>query len=180
MSATEDIVRFYVKENEHLQKELSKAQEKIAMLQSEVDYLNEFRQPKGQSGCLQEGQELDLYPDERREVLLDVIKEARKGISEGSRRACIVDDFLRNNPSRGEPKKRAKEFKEILKGYRGLDEATRRKLRDLGVVAKDQHRKHYLLKYYGDGRFLVTMTATGGDAGRGGKNLAADMIRKFL
>lgn len=180
MSAEEDIIRFYVKENQKLQDDLAKAQQQIAILQGEVDYLKEFQHGKRRNERLQEGQEKDLYPNERREVLLDVMREARKGISNGSRRACIVDDFLQNNPSRGEPKRRARELKEILKGYRGLDEATRRKLRELGVIAKDQHRKHYLLKYFGDGRFLVTMTATGSDAGRGGKNLAADMIRKFL
>lgn len=179
MAAEEDIVRFYAQENQNLQDRLLQAQEQIEILRVELEKMRR-RQRCGRTEIVQEGQEQDLYPDERREVLLDVVREARKNIADGSRRACIVDDFLQNNPTRGEPRRRAKAFKDVLKGYRGLDESTRRKLRELGVTAKEQHRKHYMLRYFGDSRFLVTMTASGSDSGRGGKNLAADMIRKFL
>lgn len=178
MSAEEEIVRFYSKENEQLQRQLAEAQEKIAILQGQLNHIRKRKNTSTEQ--MQKCREHDLYPGERREILLDVLREARKQIPDDSRRACIIDDFLQHHPTHEEPKRRAKELKDILKGYRGLDDSLRRKLRELGITTKDQHRKHYMLHYYNDPRFAITMTASGSDVGRGGKNLAADMIRKFL
>ena len=134
----------------------------------------------GSSAILNDGQERDFYPSERHEILVDVLQDARKGLKDGSRRADVIDDLLAANPTNGEPKKRASQVKVILKGYRGMDEGIRKKLRALGITGNEQHRKHFLLSYFDDPRYTVTMTATGSDSGRGGKNLAGDMIRLFF
>lgn len=179
MNQEQLFLKFYAQENQNLQTELAKARSQLALAQMKLKMLQ--AQPQAAPSLFADGKEHDFYPYERREVLLDVLKNARKTIPDKTRRAAIVDDFLRTHPYAGEPGKRAKALKTILKGYRGLDDHNiRRKLRKLGFTTKDQHRKHWLLTYGDDPRFSISMTATGSDAGRGGKNLAADMIRRFL
>ena len=50
-------------------------------------------------GLISRGQEADLYPNEVREILMDVLKAARSNIvKDGTRRADVVDDILKANP----------------------------------------------------------------------------------
>lgn len=175
----QEAITAYAEEVGRLESQLADAEAEIASLREMLKAAKKTGAVAG-SELLEPGKEPDLYPNERHEILVDVLKGARRGLPDGSRRADVLDDLLAANPTTGEPEKRAKEIKVVLKGYRGLDEATKRKLRDLGITAKDQHRKHFMLRYYDDPRYFVTMTASGSDAGRGGKNLAADMIKKFF
>lgn len=179
MKSTQEIVMSYARRIEELE-------EKASALAAENEALKKMLQEarhngaSGSSTILNEGKEKDFYPSERHEILVDVLQEARKGLKNGSRRADVIDDLLAANPVSGEPKKRASQVKVILKGYRGMDEGIRKKLRALGITGNEQHRKHFLLTYFDDPRYTVTMTATGSDSGRGGKNLAGDMVRLFF
>lgn len=179
MKSTQEIVMEYAQRIEELE-------EKSAALEAENEALKKMlgkakqAGASGSSSILNDGREKDFYPSERHEILVDVLKDARKGLKNGSRRADVIDDLLAANPVAGEPKKRASQVKVILKGYRGFDESIRKKLRALGITGNEQHRKHFLLTYFDDPRYSVTMTATGSDSGRGGKNLAGDMIRLFF
>ena len=56
------------------------------------------------STVLNAGAEVELYPDEIHEVLVDVIKDARRNILDGNRRADIIDDILQHNPVQGDRK----------------------------------------------------------------------------
>ena len=132
------------------------------------------------SELLSAGKEKDLYPGERHEILMDILKSVRKDMKDGTRRADILDDLIKANPVSGEPKRRSEAVKVALKGYRGLDDNTKRKLAVLGIEGNEKHSKHYILRYYGDSRYMVTMTASGSDAGRGGLNLASDVVRNFF
>ena len=128
---------------------------------------------------LNAGAEAELYPDEIHEVLVNVIKNARRNIPDGSRRADIIDDILKHNPVQGIPDQKMKTLKVALKGYRVMDKTTKRKLEELGIDVEAQKRTHYRLRYYGDPRYYATMAASGSDA-RAGNNLAAELINKFF
>lgn len=126
------------------------------------------------------GKENDLYPNEIYEVLIDLLQEVRSQVKTGTRRADIIDDLLSANSSKGIPKQKAREIKDILKGYKALDAATRRKLSDIGIDVSEEQRKHYKLRYYGDTRYNASMPCSGSDRESGGKNLAAELIKKFF
>ena len=90
--------------------------------------------------------EVELYPGEKMEILVEVVRDARYRLLEGSRRADIIDDFLRGNPTRNLPAQKGEKLKKILKGYKVLDAATRSKLEDLGIDI-EVTKKHYKLRY---------------------------------
>lgn len=160
---------------QELEERLARSEARVTVLQKRLDHLQGERTPSGIAACAEQ----DFYPDERREVLLDVLKLARRGILDGTRRACIVDDFLLHNPARGEPERRRRLLKDALKGWRKLDGGVKKCLRQFGVSWHLHPSKHNKF-YYGDMRFYVTAPSSGGDASRGGKNLAAQMIRQFF
>lgn len=167
-------------------RKIDELQAKKEMLQAEKESLERRLQDHSAAGkysgneLLHGGKECDLYPGEIHEILVSLLKEARKGVPEGSRRADLLEDLLKHNPVEGVPGKKAQALKNALKGYTDLDASLRRKLENLGIDVAEQGRKHYKLKYYGDDRYTATMACTGSDAGRGGRNLAAGIIQKFF
>ena len=175
----EEMMAYYDRKIDDLQAENE-------ILQAEKEALERRLQDHSMAGkatgneLLQPGEECDLYPREIREILVAVLRDARKGVPQGSRRADILDDLLAHNEVKDVPDKKAKALKNALKGYTDLDSSLRRKLEDLGIDVAEQGRKHYKLKYYGDDRYSASMACTGGDAGRGGRNLAAELIQKFF
>ncbi|WP_418249146.1 hypothetical protein [Dialister succinatiphilus] len=179
MKSSEEVVMAYVRQLEDMEEEVSRLLSENRILKGRLEGARRAGTPTD-SELLASGKEKDLYPGERHEILLDILKSVRKDMKNGTRRADILDDLIKANPVSGEPKRRSEAVKVALKGYRGLDDNIKRKLAALGIEANEKHRKHYLLKYYGDPRYFVTMTATGSDAGRGGMNLASDMIRNFF
>ena len=179
MKSSEEVVMEYVRQLEAMEEEVSKLLSENRMLKGRLEGARKAGTPTD-SELLAAGEEKDLYPGERHGILMDILKSARKDMKKGTRRADILDDLIRTNPVSGEPKRRAEAVKVALKGYRGLDENTKRKLGVLGIEGNEKHSKHYLLRYYGDSRYMVTMTASGSDAGRGGLNLASDIIRNFF
>lgn len=175
MKSSEEVVMAYVRQLEAMEEEVSKLLSENRILKGRLEGARKAGTPTD-SKLLAAGEEKDLYPGERHEILMDILKSARKDMKKGTRRADILDDLIHANPVSGEPKRRS----EAVKGYRGLDENTKRKLGVLGIEGNEKHSKHYLLRYYGDSRYMVTMTASGSDAGRGGLNLASDIIRNFF
>lgn len=143
--------------------------------------LSHARMKTAENGSLLvRGRENDLYPNEIYEVLIDLLQEVRSQVKTGTRRADILDDLLSANSSDGIPQKKARELKDILKGYKALDAATRRKLNDIGIDVSEQQKKHYKLRYYGDTRYNASMPCSGSDRESGGRNLAAELIKKFF
>lgn len=175
----EEMMAYYDRKIDDLQAEKE-------ILQAEKESLERRLQDHSAAGkfsgneLLHAGKECDLYPGEIHEILMDMLKAARRSVPEGSRRADILEDLLRHNPVEDVPGRKTQSLKNALKGYTDLDASLRRKLEDLGIDVTEQGRKHYKLKYYGDDRYTATMACTGGDAGRGGRNLAAELIQKFF
>ena len=171
---------------EYYDRKIDELQAENEMLLAEKEALERRLQDHSAAGkaagndLLRAGEECDLYPQEIREILVDVLRDARKGVPNGSRRANILDDLLGHNEVEGSPGRKAQALKNALKGYTDLDSSLRRKLEDLGIDVAEQGRKHYKLRYYGDDRYTASMACTGSDAGRGGRNLAAELIQKFF
>lgn len=179
MKSSEEVVMAYVRQLEEMEEEVSRLLSENRILKGRLEGARRTGTPID-SELLSAGKEKDLYPGERHEILMDILKSVRKDMKDGTRRADILDDLINANPVSGEPKRRSEAVKVALKGYRGLDDNTKRKLAVLGIEGNEKHSKHYILRYYGDSRYMVTMTASGSDAGRGGLNLASDVVRNFF
>ena len=58
--------------------------------------------------------------------------------------------------------------------------ALRRKLADLGIDVAEKTNRHWKVRYYGDPRYSGVIPCSGSDGFRGGRNLAADLIKRFF
>jgi hypothetical protein len=155
------------------------------ILQEENDNLKKMLNCQTQasnnsSEFIAQGKEKNLYPNEKKEIILDILKTAReKFIIDGTRRADVVDDILKNNPISDAPKRRARDFQVALKGYNSLDDSLRKKLNEMGLMIPVNIKNHHKATYYGDNRYKISFAATCSD-GRGGDNIAKEIIRRFL
>ena len=116
------------------------------------------------------GDEHDFYPGEVKDLILETLSEAVKGLQKGTRRADVVDDIIENNDYQQLSVEKAEEIKRLLKNYDGMSAKTRLALKDLGFEITEEG-KHYKLTYYGDGRYQTTYSKTPSDV-RTGKNCA--------
>lgn len=73
---------------------------------------------------------------------------------------------------------RATDLKVLLKGFKCVTAPMKRSLQDLGFEFRES-TKHYKLVYYGDDRYIATLSKTPSDA-RSGMNLASSMIKTML
>ena len=124
--------------------------------------------------------EYDIYPDERKEFIIAAIKEVRKTVKDGSRRANVYDDLINNNPVANTAEKRADKIKSLLKGYRIMNAKIKKELADIDISVDKAGGNHLRLQYGHDDRYTYTIPATGSDGNRGGKQATADITRKFF
>ncbi len=176
----QELMTYYDNTIDMLKVDLEILKEENERLQKIIDERARGQTVSVSNGLISRGQEADLYPNEVREILIDVLKAARASIvKDGTRRADVVDDILKANPVEGTPHIRAKALQAAFKGYVTMDNSVRKKLSDLGITSSAKISNHHKAVYYGDDRYKVSVSASCSDR-RGGDNTAAEMIRKFL
>lgn len=176
----QDLMTYYDNTIDLLQVDIDILKEENERLQKIIDEHARGQTVSVDKGLISRGQEADLYPNEVREILMDVLKSARTNIvKDGTRRADVLDDIIKANPVEGAPGTRAKALQAAFKGYVTMDNSVRKKLSDLGITSSVKISSHHKAVYYGDERYKVSVSASCSDR-RGGDNTAAEMIRKFL
>ncbi len=101
----------------------------------------------------------EVFPGEVRELVLDVLTEARAAARQSGRerRAAVLDDVLSANLSTGELERRRVELKQVLKDAGSFNNAhTLAELRELGFKCISG-RKHWKLEY-GNVRMPIAKT----------------------
>lgn len=123
------------------------------------------------------GKEKELYPDEIKDIVLDILAEYLKQVPSGTgyRRKDIVADLLRENSPGGMMAEKSTAVKTTLSGYSGLTAKVRSGLQDIGFSISEG--KHYELQFYEDARYAFTMAKTPSDI-NGIKNLIAEIQKK--
>ena len=176
-------------ENDQLYEEfgdqLTKMEETNAKLNSEIQRLTAEVQglrlkmvDKGQTPILLSGEEKEFYSGEIKEIVLEILDEYLKNCYEGSRREHVIRDLLENNEFMHLPEKRREILKKALKGYRTLNGSLKSDLEALGIEITSDG-KHYKWSYFGDSRYVATVSKTSSD-GRAGMNMAATMEKLML
>lgn len=125
------------------------------------------------------GSEKDLYDGEIKDMIISSLREYReKYVKSETRRADVLDDFLKANPSSGICKKKAEEFESELKDFdNGSSPKSMDKLRKLGFDVKVGN--HLKLKWCNDNRYVSTASLTPSD-GNGYKVLTKKLVEKCL
>lgn len=127
---------------------------------------------------LYQGAEEEFYPDEIKDMILEILEEALKNTEEMSRRRDILEDIAANNEYQHLAEKKKQRIKTIFKGYKSLTGVLRQELLDMGFTITEDG-KHYKLTYHGDPRYMITIAKTPSD-GRAGTNNAAIICRKLF
>ncbi|MFV0364674.1 MAG: hypothetical protein ACK5LL_16515 [Suipraeoptans sp.] len=151
----------------------SKLNGEIQRLTAEVQGLRLKMADKGQVPMLLSGEEKEFYSGEIKEIVLEILDDYLKTCYEGSRREHVISDLIENNEFMHLPEKRKETLKKALKGYRTLNGSLKSDLEALGFEITSDG-KHYKWSYFGDNRYVATVSKTSSD-GRAGMNMAATM-----
>lgn len=163
------------KQWEDISRENSRLNSENARLARENERFRECGVP-----LIMRGSENDLYPDEQREIVMDILREQmRVSLGEGTRRADIVGSIINANPTQGTPEKNKQIIKRALDGYKAFETASILKaLKETGIEIIE-HTGHYKIALEGDHRYVCEAAATCSD-NRGGKNLIAEINKKMF
>ncbi len=167
MEGVDDEIQRY----RHQIEELTRANE---ALQYENQGLKIKLDARDEIPVLFQGDEVELYPGEIRDLLLAMLSEALRGTAPKSRRADIARDIIDRNDYQGISEAKAEKVKKLFRNYDGMTGKVRQELKDLGFDITEDG-KHYKMTYYGDSRYQVTFSKTPSDV-RSGKNSAQQTI----
>lgn len=124
------------------------------------------------------GDEQEMYPDEHREIVLDILQDYLQSNPARLRRKDVIEDILKANQPKGEPKRRQRLISVVLSGYKTMKPSIERVLKDLGIQLVS-NSKHWKLRLGGDVRYKTVLPCSGSDR-RGGVNAASDIKRDFF
>lgn len=162
--------------NNELNIELSRLRAENARLAYENERLRQNGRP-----IIIYGDEEDIYTDEQREIIMEILSEYRKkNISADTRRADIIDSVIKANPVKGTPARYREMIKKAVGGYTDFDTPQIRKALDETGIEIINHTGHYKIALNGDHRYICEAAATCSDSGRGGKNLISEINKKMF
>ncbi len=161
--------------NNELNREIGRLRAENARLMNENERMRENGRP-----LIMYGKEEDLYADEQREIIMEIISDYRKNTADDTRRADIIDSVVKANPVKGIPEKNKKIIKQAIDGYTNFDTTKiNQALAEVGIEII-AHGKHYKIALNGDHRYVCEAAATCSDSGRGGKNLVSEINKKMF
>lgn len=122
--------------------------------------------------------EKDLYPEERKEVILKVLQKEYDTMKDDvnlsrSRKCDVLKDVVTHNPFRGEDGRITKVIKEAFNDGTLTKEGIGL-LRSVDIVATKDSGGHYKLVMAGDDRYQGIYSSTTSDKGRACKNFVSD------
>jgi len=173
-SSLDDFITAFDSEAKAKDELLATAEKEIARLTEELGNTR-----KRQSNmALVPGNERDLYPGERKDIVVEALNAFMGQVRTDTRRYHILQDLLAFNKADGGAEEIASQLRNILHAYESLDARTRSGLEQLGFIITADG-KHYKAVFKNDRRYVFSFSRTPGDH-RAGKNLASDIIKKLF
>ena len=172
-----DILQNFDNENLKLQKQIEDLTKANEALQAENQGLKTKLDSMSALPLLTMGDEPDLYPGEIKDLILMTLSETVRNLQDG-RRKDVFKDIIANNDYQKLSLKKKEDIKRVLKTYSGMDAKTRSVLEHAGfnISTEGGHPK---LVYYGDERYMTTLSSTPSE-GRGGKNNASELCNTIF
>ena len=174
----EDLLYAFDDDMQRLQRQVAELTRVNESLQYENQGLRARLDASDAVPVLNMGDENELYTGEIKDLLLAVLSEAKKNMTEDMRRYDVLKDIILSNDYQHLSEDRAEQLKRLLKNYDGMTPRLRSELERLGFMITDDG-KHYKLTYYGDGRYQTAFSKTPSDV-RSGKNGAQEILRRMM
>lgn len=121
--------------------------------------------------------ENDFYDSERKDIILDILKNVNN-IHDKSRRYHLWQDVIKNNASTGRREALKNEIQALFTGYRTMTVQIEKALDDMGFEIISE-KNHYKIRFREDNRYVVTFSKTASDH-RAGKNIATEICKLLL
>ncbi len=132
---------------------------------------------KGTGSLLNVGDEIELYPGEMSDYVLEAIRQALNTSKPDGRKAAIYQDLLKANQQTGEIEKRTALIKSAILSGESLDKQMG-ELKNAGFILTSDH-KHYKLVYGNDPRYTFSFAKTPSDY-RAAKNNVSIILSKLF
>ncbi|HDD8572043.1 TPA: hypothetical protein PBO53_004596, partial [Escherichia coli] len=131
---TRELMALYEADNVAKDDQIEDLKHKISSLEHRVRTLQSQASAQG-SIVLNAGEETDFFDGEIKNIIIDALKTAIKNKNEFGRSYHILSSLIANNEYNKETESRRQLLKRTLTGYRSMDSATQRNLKDLGFSA---------------------------------------------
>ena len=160
-----------------LQEKCDTLTRQLFAVESERDlYRSRFEDCNSNHCFYKAGDEPELYPSERSDLLFSILSQVRSKYPEGSRPYVLIESMLDANPRVGTCEKMLASVTKAFSNGGKLNSAGKSMLRAHGFEITED-TEHYHLKLH-DPRYMFTMSCTPGEY-RSGKNFASE-VRKVL
>ncbi len=164
-------------------KRIQELEERNSQLQGKLQvYQFQFNKAKEhERGILLEVQEVDLYEDEIKDVVLKVLEKEWNTMNSDpnlkeSRKYHVLNDICRRNFKTETPKKIIDALRTMLSKNNNISKS-QGKLNELGFEIKEG--KHHKMIYRGDERYMFTISKTGSDY-RENDNIVTEVDKKLF
>ena len=118
---------------------------------------------KGQQPLLYVKSIEEFYPDEIRQVLLDILEKGRNNLSDGSRRQEIVDAILEDNEKTDLLKQKSEEMRSIIRSTERFSQEQANRFRQAGFDVEKLGSGHWKLIFHGNPRYSFTISTSPSD-----------------
>lgn len=150
-------------------------------LKNRIEYSLRSKENKKESGVIKGGEEFDVYDEEIKDLLLNIIESyftsREDAFDKNDREYKILCDIIKSNCKKNYATHIFNECKDIFNNYSSVSEKMKNDLSKIGLEIVNAG-KHNKLRFIGDERFSVTFAKTTSDK-RAGENIV-NHIKKAL
>ncbi len=160
-----------------LQEKCDALNKKLFMAEKDRDlYRSRFESCSSKSCFYQTGEEPELYPSERSDLLYSILSQVLAKYPVGSRPYVLIESMLEANPRVGKCETILSAVTKAFSNGGKLNSAGKSMLRAQGFEITED-TEHYHLKFR-DPRYMFTMSCTPGES-RSGKNFVSEVRKKI-
>lgn len=162
-------------ENAALRERNSELNRQVFSLQSQLDALRlSMASGDPDSSFYHVGDEPNLYPSERNDLLYSILSQAQTKYEENSHAYSIISALLQANPKQGEWEHIHEELRRVFRTGKALSKTDKATLQELGFTINEEG-PHYKLVFH-DPRYTFTVSKTPSDY-REGMNMLSDICK---
>jgi len=184
-NSNQELVQLYRDIEDTIAEEVKEYTEQIEQLTATVKQLEKDRQDavnarvqEKETGLLFKATEHDLYPEEKKAIVLDILQNALEGLPARSRRETVVQNIVDYNRNKFYRDTLRDELRKWFKAYNGMNRKMRHALEHLGFQIETEGG-HYKMRFQDDGRYKLTFAKTPSDW-RNGRNIIKEIRSRFL